>query len=220
MNWRRGVVLAAVHLAMAALVIVRTEADYWPDIRSERVRVPVVLPPSATTEEAMEANFYPCDEGGIFDRPALPEQIIVGAANMPAVLLVGWHEPCAQPSALDTAVEKRYGRTRRAEVLILTIQCVALVVWWFLVGGYPLARPKRWWLEPGAFITACTLPATLASLLIPVAWDLRFPFVEGAATVPAVVAMLAWLWWLGLVVWKAIRFGSESFAGSRQRVAK
>ena len=216
MNWRRGVVLAAIHLTVAAVVIVRTEAAYWPNIRSERVRVPFVIPPSATAEEAAFANFFPCDEGGIIDRPAPPGEIVVGAANMPAVLLVGWHEPCAQPSALDRAVENRYGRTRRAEVLILTIQCAALVVWWLLVGGFPLVRPRRWWLEPGAFITACTLPATVVSLLIPAALGLRFPIVEGAAMVPAVVAMLAWLWWFGLLIWRTIRFGLQSITGPKQ----
>jgi hypothetical protein len=220
MNWRRGVVLAAIHLVVAALVIVRTEANYWPAIRSERVRVPVVVPPTATAEEMMEANFYPCDEGGIIDRPASPGEIVIGAANMPAVLLVGWHAPCAQPSALDTVVEKKYGRTRRAEVLILTIQCAALVVWWLLVGGCPLVRPRRWWLEPGAFITACTLPVALVSLLIPVAWDLRFPIVDGAAMVPAVVAILAWLWWCGLLIWKTSRFATRLLVGSRQRAAR
>ena len=220
MNWRRGVVLAAIPLVVAALVIVRTEANYWPAIRSERVRVPVVVPPSATAEEMMEANFYPCDEGGIIDRPAAPGEIVIGAANMPALLLVGWHQPCAQPSALDTVVEKRYGRTRRAEVLILTIQCAAIVVWWLLVGGCPLMRPRRWWLEPGAFITACTLPVALVSLLIPVAWDLRFPIVDGAAMIPAVVAMLAWLWWCGLLIWKTIRFATRPLVGSRPRAAR
>jgi len=212
-------VLAAIHLAMAAVVIVRAEADYWSEIRSERVRVPLVLPPSATTEEALEANLYPCDEGSIVDRPAAPGEIVVGAANMPAVLLVGWHEPCAQPSALDTVVEKRYGRTRRAEVLILTIQCAAFIVWWLFVGGYPLVRPRWWWLEPGAFITVCTIPVALVSLLVPTAWDLQFPIVDRAAMVPAVVAMLAWIWWCGLLIWKMIRFAVRSFAGSEKRVA-
>jgi hypothetical protein len=218
MNWRRGVVLAAIHLAMAAVVMVRTETGYWPAIRSERVRVPVVPPPTATAEELMEASFYPCDEGGIIDRAAAPREIVVGAANMPAVLLVGWHEPCAQPSALDNVVEKRYGRTRRAEVLILAIQCGAFGVWWFLVGGYPLVRPRGWWLEPGAFITACTIPVALASLLIPDGFAFRVPIVHPAVMIPAVIAMLAWLWWFGLLIWKAFRFAFRSFVGSKQRV--
>jgi hypothetical protein len=220
MSWRRGVVLAAIHLAMAASVIVRTEADYWPAIRSERVRVPVVLPPSSTAEEAMEANFYPCDEGGIIDRAVSPGEIVVEAANMPLVLLVGWHEPCAQASALDTVVEKRFGRTRRAEVLILAIQCAAFVAWWLLVGGFPLARPRRWWLEPTAFITACTLPVALVSLFIPTAWDLQHPIVDMAAMVPAWIAILAWLWWFGLLIWKLAYFGWHSLFGFRQRVAQ
>jgi len=218
MNWQRGVVLAAIHLTVAAVVIVRTEAAYWPNIRSERVRVPVVIPPSATAEEAAFANFFPCDEGGIIDRAFAPREMAISAANMPVVLLVGWHEPCAQPSALDNVVEKRYGRTRRAEVLILTIQCAAFVLWWLIVGGFPLVRPRRWWLEPGAFITAFTIPVALASLLIPDGFAFRVPIVDPAAMIPAVIAMLAWLWWFGLLIWKTFRFAFRSFVGSRQRV--
>ena len=220
MNWRRGVLLAAIHLTVAVVVIVRTEWSYWPYIRSERVRVPVVLPPTATAEEAMETNLYPCDEGSIIDRAAPPREIVVGAANMPAVLLVGWHEPCAQPSALDNVVEKRYGRTRKAEILILTIQCTVFGVWWFLVGGFPLVRPRRWWLEPGAFITACTIPIGLASLLIPDGFAFRVLIVHPAAMIPAMIAMLGWLWWFGLLIWKIFRGAIRSFGWSRQRIAE
>ena len=220
MNWRRGVVLAAIHLTVAAVVILRTEADYWPNIRSERVRVPVVIPPSATAEEAESANFFPCDEGGIIDRAFAPREMIASAANMPAALLVGWHQPCAQPSALDNLVEKRYGRTRRAEVLILAIQCAAFGLWWFVVGGFPLVRPRRWWLEPGAFITACTIPVALASLLIPDGFALRVPIVHPAAMIPVLILMLAWLWWFGLLIWKTVRFGLRSFVSSRRHAAQ
>ena len=220
MNWRRGVVLAAIHLTVAAVVIVRTETDYWPNIRSERVRVPVVIPPSATAEEAAFANFFPCDEGGVIDRAFAPREMAISAANMPVVLLVGWHEPCAQPSTLDNVVEKRYGRTRRAEVLILTIQCTAFVVWWLIVGGFPLVRPRRWWLEPGVLITACTIPVALASLLIPDGFAFRVPIVDPAAMIPAVIAMLAWLWWFGLLIWKTFRLAFRSFVGSRQQVTQ
>jgi hypothetical protein len=220
MNWRRGLVLAVIHLTVMVVVILCTEWHYWPGIRSERARTPVVLPPPATAEEVMEANFYPCDEGGIIDRPEAPREVLAGAANMPAAMLVGWHEPCAQPTALDTVVERRYGRTRRAELVILAVQCTVYAAWWLLVGGYPLVRPRRWWLEPGGFITACTIPAALASLLIPDAFASRHPVVAMTAMVPAMVAMLAWLWWFGLLIWKTSRFALQSFIGSRQRVAQ
>jgi hypothetical protein len=216
MNWRRGIVLATIHLTVAAGVLIRTEADYWPNIRSERVRVQVVLPPSATVEDMMEANFYPCDEGGVIDRVALPSELVDGAANLPAVLFVGWHEPCAVPSDLDRVVEKRYGRTRTAEILILTIQCAVLSVLWLLVGGYPLVRPRRWWLEPGAFITVCTIPAALVSLLIPSGAALEFSMIDIVARILGLVAMLAWLWWLGLLIWILIRYTLRSFIGSRK----
>jgi hypothetical protein len=87
MNSRRGIVLAAIHLTVVAVIIVRTEADYWPSIRTERVRVRTFLPPSATAEDAMGVNFFPCDEGGIIDRPTAPREMVAGAANLPQCYL-------------------------------------------------------------------------------------------------------------------------------------
>jgi hypothetical protein len=165
-------------------------------------------------------QLLPVCEGGIIDRAFAPREMIISAANMPVVLLVGWHEPCAQPSPLDNVVEKRYGRTRRAEVLILTIQCAAFVVWWLIVGGFPLVRPRRWWLEPGALITVCTIQVALASLLIPDGLAFRLPIIGTAAMVPAVVVLLVWLWWFGLLIWKIVRVALRSFRGFRQSVAQ
>lgn len=220
MNWRRGVLLATIQLVLAALVIARTESQYWPAIRSERTRVPVVVPPSATAEEAMGANFFPCDEGGIIDRAAPPGELVVGAANAPAVLLVGWHEPCAQPTALDQLVEKRYGRTRRAEILIVIIQCFAFVMLWLVVGALPLVQPQRWWLEPGAFVTTITIPAGLASLLIPDGWALQVPVVDAAAMALGWVLILTWTGWLGLLIWKTSRFALQSVFVDRWKEAR
>jgi hypothetical protein len=139
---------------------------------------------------------------------------------MPAVLVVGWHEPCAQPSALDKLIENQYGRTRRAEVLILIIQCFAFVVLWLVVGGLPLLRPQRSWLEPGAFITAITIPAGLASLFIPDGWALQVPIVEMASMALAWVLILSWICWVGLLVWKTSRFVLHSVFVNRRKEAR
>ena len=161
----------------------------------------------------MEATYYPCDEGGIIDRAAAPREIPVEAANLPAGLLVGWHEPCAQPRVLDSIVEKRYSRTRRAEVLILAIQCAVSGTVWFLVDGYPLVQPQRWWLEPVTFITACTIPVAPAALLIPDGFAFQVPIAHPAAMIPAVIAILVWRWWFGLLIRKTFRFAFRSFVG-------
>jgi hypothetical protein len=85
-----------------------------------------------------------------------------------------------------------------------------IAVQWTLVGGLPLIRPRRWWLEPGAFITICAVPAFVFVLIPPV---------EEAALFPASFAALAWLWWFGLLVWKTVRFGWSLLAHSKNQTA-
>jgi len=139
-----------------------------------------------------------CDEGGGF-YGSPPQAMISGLANLPVMLLTGWHTPCRFTiSPLDSVIEKRFHRTRISEVMILTILCALVAVQWFLVGGFPLIRPRRWWWEPGAFITLCTLSAYVLVLI---------PIIEALAKIPAYFAGLAWLWWFGLLVWKTLRSG-------------
>jgi hypothetical protein len=71
-----------------------------------------------------------------------------------------------------------------------------IAILWFLIGGFPLVRPRHWWWEPGAFITLCTL-AAFVLVLIPGIRELS-PFLM-------LFAVLAWLFWFGLLVWKALK---------------
>jgi hypothetical protein len=146
----------------------------------------------------MTISFNPCAEGGFVDGPISPQDEVAGLANMPVALLTGWHEPCTTPGLLGSAVEKRLHRTRISEIVILTILCSLVALQWFLVGGFPLIQPRRWWLEPGAFITICTLVGAALALI---------PYVGNVAAIPALLAALAWLWWFGLLVWKPLRWG-------------
>jgi hypothetical protein len=76
--------------------------------------------------------------------------------------------------------------------------CLFIFMQWFLVGGFPLVRSQKWWADPGAFITACAVLAGAIALI---------PVVDGFAKLPALIAMLAYLWWFGLLVWKTLQFG-------------
>ncbi|MGA2850301.1 MAG: hypothetical protein ABSE46_15000 [Terracidiphilus sp.] len=70
---------------------------------------------------------------------------------------------------------------------------------WFLLGAFPLVRHphwRRWWGEPGTFITVCAVLGGLLALI---------PGVDTIARLPALVAMLAWFWWLGLLAWTLVR---------------
>jgi hypothetical protein len=76
--------------------------------------------------------------------------------------------------------------------------CVFIAVQWFLMGAFPLVRTRKWWADPGAFITACAALAGAIALI---------PKVGDFARLPVSIAMLAWLWWFVLLVWKTLQFG-------------
>jgi hypothetical protein len=80
--------------------------------------------------------------------------------------------------------------------VIVAVLCALVALEWFLVGGFPLIHPRRWWLEPGAFITVCTLIGTALAVI---------PYVAHVSVVSSWIAFLAWFWWFGLLVWKLIR---------------
>ena len=122
---------------------------------------------------------------------------------MPSVALAGWEEIC--PSDWSLAGRLRGKMTWPPTPLWMETQrkidaglFLFIAMQWFLMGGFPLLRTQKWWAEPGAFITACGVLAGAFAL---------FPVVDGFARLPALIAMLAFLWWFGLLVWKAIQFG-------------
>ncbi len=196
MNWRRGLLLAAIHLAVAASVLIWQESWSWRHIKSGLLDPMPAHLELAADKEGEAISFNPCEEGeGWYPHPSPPEKI-VEAANLPVALLTGWHEACTLPGPLDSMVEKRLHRTRTSEIVILAILCVLVALQWFLAGGFPLIRPRRWWLEPGAFIALCTLAGAALALI---------PYVDLASVILAWVIILAWLWWFGLLVWKTSR---------------
>jgi hypothetical protein len=77
---------------------------------------------------------------------------------------------------------------------------------WLLVGGFPLIQPRRWWLEPGEFITIFTL--VVAALV-------TIPHEANLSGNLALISACAWLWWFGLLVWKTLQFGWKLRAGWR-----
>jgi hypothetical protein len=76
--------------------------------------------------------------------------------------------------------------------------CLFIAVQWFLMGGFPLVRTQKWWAEPGSFITACAVLAGVIALI---------PVFEGIARLPALIAMLVFLLWFGLLIWRILQFG-------------
>jgi hypothetical protein len=215
MNVRRGLLLAGIHLAVAVPLVIWQEARDWPNLRAEwePAQGPVLRMAAWQEEEAF--GFNPCNFWESI--PATTTVLVIG--ELPAAIVVGIGEEC--PARWTVAGSLRaalhtppYRSNRAAEVGIAASFCVLIALQWVLLGGFPLVHPRRWWLEPGALITACSVVSG-ALLLVAGALSLaQNDFLVGAAEVflgfarlPAFVSFFCWLWWFGLLFWKSLRAG-------------
>lgn len=157
-------------------------------------------PAPANPEQAGETvTFNSCGMWGHY-----PAQVdVLQAVDMPSLELAGWDDDC--PPHWSLAGRLRGNLTWPPTPLWMETQrkidvglCVFIAIQWFLVGGFPLVRTQKWWADPGSFITACAVMAGAIALI---------PVIDGLARLPALIAMLAWLWWFGLLVWKTLQFG-------------
>jgi hypothetical protein len=216
MNWRRGLLLAGINLAVALPMIVMMEArDQKYALTQEEIMAraaskdaprppesPAPEPDQSSPEQAEETvsvTFDPCAMWGHY-----PVQVVVvQGADMPSVALAGWEDDC--PPHWTLAGRLRGKTTWPPTPLWMEMQrkidaglCLIIVMQWFLMGGFPLVRTQKWWADPASFITACAVLAAAIALI---------PVVDGFARLPALIAMLALLWWFGLLVWKTLQFG-------------
>ena len=88
--------------------------------------------------------------------------------------------------------------------------CVLIAVQWFLIGSLPLIQARRWWAEPGAFITVCTAIASGMFALFPVNRRL------GASACSD--RLCGWVWWLGLLLWIPVHIAWQSTVGGLRRL--
>ena len=205
MNWRRGLLLAGINLAIVIPAFVWQEAQFWPWTNTDISGRLGARVEHAVFQEEMTVDLDPCHW---FDIGSSRLEEVAGFANLPAALLTGWHEACLTRSALGRVIRKVIGaRNHLAEIADCICLTALVLIQWILVGGIPLVRPKRWWLEPGAFITTAAIIGA-SRTLIPRMFEL--------ARIPAVSAGIGWLWWLGLVFWKIGRLAWQSTLG-RQR---
>jgi hypothetical protein len=203
MNWRRGLLLAGIHLGVAGSLLAWQESEYWHYLKSDQVGPSPARLELAAFQEEQAINFNPCADDGVWDSEMSPQGRISEVANLPVALLTGWHEPCRSPGFLDSMVRMRFHRTRGSEILILVILCALVAVEWLLVGGFPLIRPRRRWREPGAFITLCTLLGTALAAI---------PYLAHLSLIPAMVTACVWFWWFGLLIWTTFRAGRRLVA--------
>jgi hypothetical protein len=163
------------------------------------------LSPVAVQEETV--IFDPC--GGLVHYPVQVEVVQFG--NMPASAFAGWRLACRPKWSLAGSLQGAVARPPKSDTDLagqkrVDIGLTALiVVQWVLVGGLPLTNTRRLWNEPGSLITSYTVVAVLA----------LFRPTEGLAQLPALIAAFAWLWWIGLVMWKGIRLSVRSLVRLR-----
>ena len=143
------------------------------------------------------------------------QEEVVRFGDMPAAALVGWRLVCRPkwsvtgrmigaverpPTEQDLSIQQRVDATL----------CVFIVIQWLLVGGLPLVGTRKPWREPGAFITSCTLIAAAIAMI---------HAIDGLARLPALLAGLAWFWWLLLLIWKGVCLAWRSVVELRTRPA-
>jgi hypothetical protein len=214
MNWRRGLLLAGINLAVAIPMILMMEAkDQKYTLTSEEIMAKTAAeaaprPPEPSTPKPAPANAEQTEETVTFDPCGMlvhyPAQVVVvQAVDMPSLALAGWEDLC--PPHWSLAGRLRGKMSWPPTPLWMETQrkidaglCLLIAIQWFLVGGFPLARNQKWWVDPGSFITVCAILAGVIALI---------PVVDGLARLPALIAGVAWLWWFGLLVWRTLQFG-------------
>jgi hypothetical protein len=217
-------VYAAIHFGVAVGLVYWQEAPFWEYIPVAATAPRGVPHEANATDNEDRPPLNACDAANVSERPMSSQEKILAIDNLPVALITGWHLPCSIPSRLDRPIQERYGFTQKAErVTGWLISAMALVLW-FIVGGFPMIRRRhrRWYTEPGLFMTICTL---VSMLLLGIGWSfsLILPHLsakmgEVVSDVPDVVTQVAalpmlfvaagWVWWVGLFFytrWKAMR---------------
>ena len=219
MTWRRGLLLAAINLAVATPMILMMEARDQKEARTEEeimAKAAMKEPPKPPEPERHQASTEQAEQSVSFDPCAMwvhyPAQVVVlQGADMPSLVLAGWENEC--PPRWSLAGKLRGKMTWPPTPLWMETQrkidagfCMFVVIQWFLIGAFPLGRTQKWWADPGSFITVCAVLGSGIALI---------PVVDGIARLPALIAMLAWLWWFGFLVWRVLQFGWKLAIGSR-----
>lgn len=210
MNLRRGFLLAGIHLAIGGAIVALHGKALWTHSRPLiSLNSNAKYQPAAWLQEGETVTFDPCD-GGFGEYYVPPVERIAQTANLPAWLLTGWGGACPSQSGLVGKLEAHYGRRSiLADAIASGVFCAAIPILWFFVGGLPVKRPQRWWGEPGAFITACTVFSVPFLLILSLA-------LTGAARAPeeiskiivgllTLLVALGWIWWFGLLLSRIVK---------------
>jgi hypothetical protein len=197
MNWRRGLLLAGVQLAVAVPLIVWSEAEIAEHIKTADHNTKSTEPVHA--DAGQEGTFFYFDPCKLHSSGEFELARIVRFANLPSATLIEWRTICADRWSLAGVLHlSNWPWSMVKERQVDSVLGLLIPIQWFLVGGFPLVQPRRWWLEPGVFITLCILGALILAMIPGIRWWSDFPIL---------LAGFAWLYWFGLLVWKSLRSG-------------
>jgi len=225
MNWRRGLLLAGINVAVALPMIAMLAARdaQWLRIRQQKpvteqthltpnyLSFPGARPQLVRVQEEQIVSFNPCEFWG---HPPV-HVAVVQSGNLPAFFLVQWRVDCppnwsiAAMLGIDHAGLSSVHNVqamRRVDVAL----CILIAAQWVVIGTFPLIKARRWWSEPGAFITLCASIGSAIALI---------PAIQGLGRLPATLAFFAWLWYFALLVWKPVHFAWQSTLHRRQRLS-
>ena len=226
MNWRRGLLLAAVNVGIALPMIAilaardgqmrrdrnhhsKSAGGLWIDSSGAIAEAPTKA--TRAPEEEQTVTFSPC---GLWESVPV-QQSVVQSGNLPASLVTQWRTACPPRWSLarmlgvnDTWLlsDVNFSAMRRVDVAL----CLMIALQWLLIGGLPLVERKRWWSEPGAFITLCTAIASGIAL---------FPAVDVFGRLPVLFAVFGWLYWFFLLFWKPVRPAWQSTLHGLRRLS-
>lgn len=186
MRWRRGLILAIIHLALAAPLVIHHEMQGWKYLLKNPLSPSeVAAGKTAGWDACVNVDYWPT-----------PNNKLVKVANFPAAMFTAWNIPCPAYNTLAAAAARTFGeQTRKAEVLLVSAFFLLIALQWFVLGSFPVVHPRRAWLEPGFFITCCAVIGHAVALVAPETFSLA----------PLLLIFIAWLVWIVLIFVKLLR---------------
>jgi len=225
MNSRRGLLLAGINLAVALpmIGILASRDAQWlrdrkqdsrPSETSSIASLSEFSAPQSKKAPAQEEQIVSFNSCGLWGRD--PVQVsVVQWGNLPAFVVTEWRVACppkwSLASRLGVANDgllsvHNVQAMRRVDVAL----CVLIAAQWILIGSFPLIKARRWWSEPGAFITLCASIGSGIALI---------PAIEGLGRLPAVFAFFGWLWYFALLLRKPVQLAWQSTLHGLRRLS-
>ena len=153
--------LAIVNVAAVLGAIYQLELEHrrW-DNQVEVLHIPIVEAaesPQMSDDQIVSFEIDPCH--GVDVNPVVAEPAAFG--NLPAELVSGWGGVCPPSWSIASKLGARRlwfvkPLDRALEWKLNAWMLFLVAVQWLVLGSLPTLPHKRWWLDPGAFITICT----------------------------------------------------------------